>query len=224
VKKYLLTLNAYPEGHEMNRIFKSIVKPNFDKYCQLNNFELIVINHNVAYPLHIHWSKIIWIQENWKRFRKGDIITYIDSDSLIMDMTKDLAFEKTFAIPIESTGLYCMGFFSVHVCDWVKNLFEIMLSFEPACNKSFNDNHAFYLALGKHFGQNDIENENIQLLPVNYNVTIIPDELTDKDSHVQDILKQYYKPELAIPKEEIIIRHFAAGQIYYDFVNNYLKT
>ena len=223
MRKILLTLCAFPEGHIMNDIFNNHIKPNFLYYANKHNFEFVVIDKDVVSPRHIHWAKFDWIKNNTS-LKDGDIVTYIDSDSIIMNFDIDFVFDKNFSIPIESTGIMCMGFFSIKICDWSKCFIDKMINKEPECNTFFNDNDAFYKVLDLTFGDSFIGDENINILPTEYNVTIFIDELIDKEDSLDQILSTCYKKEFYVPYEKIIIRHLAGKQIYKDYAKKYFNS
>lgn len=221
MRKVLLTLNSFDENSKEKEIFNKYINPNFKAYADKWGFEYVVITENLRPCNHIHWSKILWILDNWESFNDNDVITYIDSDCYIMNNSIDFVFNKNFAIPIESTGIVCAGFFSIKICDFCHKFLIEMLNTMDKCNPYFNDNHAIYLVRGLEMGMEFKSDGNFNVLPINYNVTIMPDELTD--SEIDVVLKTHYKEELYVPMDKIIIRHFAAGQIYQNKTLKYFK-
>ena len=222
--RYFLTMCSYPANHPMITIYNSYILPKFKKYASLHDFHVMEIKTNIAKPRHPNWARLFWIQERMNSMNDGDIINCFDADCVIMKFDKPFIFLTDFAIPLESTGVACMGFFSLRISKWSRNFIKTLCSKEFYFKDSkFTENYSFYQYLGLEFGDEVKDTNHIKILPPEYNVTVNPNDLkrVELDQTEKDLMC-YYKPELYRSFDDTIIRHLAAGTIYRPYAKKYL--
>jgi hypothetical protein len=197
MKKYFITLCTYPKNHKVRIVYEKKTRPRFIKYCQIHGFEFVEITKNEAAPYEIPFAKIFWINKNMGRFNDGDVITYMDIDCCIMDGRFPAVFDADFSIVQESTGILCMGTWSIRISEWSRRFINEMCSDKlQEINKglshwnTWQDNDAIFQILGLEWGQDpkmmgtrnttpftkeELE-QHIKILPANWGCTFHPDD------------------------------------------------
>jgi hypothetical protein len=147
MKKYFLVISCYSDWRQEH--FLKYHSPRNQAYCNHHGYEYIEITDvNEIYescktrvdftPEHylrnIVWWRFFLIQ-HWIKtgfLQKGDIISQIDADALIVDGT--IPFEplegKSFAYVIDSCNTHCMGVHSLRINEWVIQMLKNLLSEE----------------------------------------------------------------------------------------------
>jgi hypothetical protein len=176
-------------------------------------------------------------------FKYGDIVTHIDADICLAKIELPLITSKSFTYSIDSGNTHCMGVYSIRINEWTVKLFDLILDdkrfeslnnrlsiHEPSCCQSsfwkdFREQASWYSLAGikRHswipfwnlpnygwlssvdewtvFSIKDLY-ENVEILPTTWNVT----ELIGESECRFNINNT--------PKEDVIIRHFAGGQLW----------
>lgn len=103
MKKAIVTL-AVGQKHE--EIFNNFCKKNWKKYCEIFNYDLIVINEPLdkserALERSVAWQKLLILSQEWSD--NYDQIVWIDSDVIInyqqaKDITSHVSIEKVGAV------------------------------------------------------------------------------------------------------------------------------
>jgi hypothetical protein len=244
MRKIFLTLCTYPNNHSAKIIYERETKPRFLKYCEKHGFEFYEITKNVAEPYDVSFAKMFWIAELLPYLNNGDIITYMDIDCCIVDGRIPAIFEKDFSIAFESTGVLCMGMWSLKISDWTEKFINIFCSDEiQEENKDipswqlWHDNDAIYRLLGLEWGQGEeligTRNttpftkeelkEHVGILPVEWDVTYDPDFIIQNPDNSDKIIMQCFKPELRKNIDQTIVRHLSAGSIFKPLAQRYFN-
>jgi hypothetical protein len=247
MNKILLTMMIYPQNHAMWDIYNRHTGARLKAYAERHGFALVVLYD--FYPEHRNWSwaRIMWCRDAMQNglVKDGDVITMIDADSLVMDGRMPPEFGADFSIAMESTGCLCAGLFSIRVSDWSRKFVSWVCSEELAARNTGNpswgvwhENLAIYQALGMDFGaepdtMGTTNNspfsreeliQHVKVLPVQWNVTVHPDDYIPDPDKTDKVLKDMYRKDLEVPFDQIIIRHFAGGRIYKPLFDKYAQT
>lgn len=243
MSKYLMVIARYNDWRQ--DFFEKYMSPRNREYCKIHNFEYIEIKND--YKLDIFRDSPTW----WKfsivrdfiesgKLKDGDIITHLDADMAIYDLSIDYSTNKSFSYSIDSGNTHCMGSYSLKINEWSKNMINLLLdndrynyfknkmSIHPVvgswCFWSwFREQASWYSLAGiknhswepffnlPNFGWHSDKNE--------YTVYSI-EEL---EQHVEVLPTKYNVTEMqgesdckylinSISKEDVFIRHFAGGQ------------
>ena len=171
----------------------------------------------------------------------GDIITYIDADMCYVKPEIEYPCNKSFTYSIDSGNTHCMGSFSVKIDEWSKNMMKLIMDeqrFQDNINitsvheafghtssfwREFREQASWYSLAGikrhswkpfwdyDNYGWHSDYRENtiytleelhdhVEVLPTTCNVTEVEGE-----SGCEFLINK-------VPRDEIIIRHFAGGQ------------
>jgi hypothetical protein len=133
MKKILFVIARYNDHRQ--KIFDDIISPRNKLYCEKHGYKYIEIKNDVNINKvrnHHTWWKFTILQDLIKSNRviDGDFIIHMDADMYIVDIEKDLSTPKSFSYSIDSGNTHCMGWYSIKVNDWSKNLIDNILSEE----------------------------------------------------------------------------------------------
>jgi hypothetical protein len=252
MKKILFVIAKYKDYRQ--QIFDEIISPRNKEYCDKHGFKYVVIGNET--PLELYRGNPIW----WKFqviknlidkniIKEDDVINCHDADMYITDIDADFTSNKSFTYSIDSGNTHCMGWYSLKINNWSKNLVNLILNndrfnklnWKETIHPKFNTYSSFWQSFaeqaswyslagiirhsdipfwdlpnyGYHSDYNEdtiysIEelNENVKILPTEYNVT----EWIDESSCQFNINK--------ISNKEIVkLRHFAGGQDWNNIRN-----
>jgi hypothetical protein len=246
MKKYFITLCTYPEGNKVKDVYEKQNKPHFIDYCKLHGFEFIEITKNEAEPYNVCFAKMFWIKKNMNKFNDGDVVTYMDIDCCIMDARVPFIFDTDFSIVEESTGVICMGTWSLRISEWSRKFVEAFCSekMQKDIKKTkfmqyWQDNGAVYLLLGIPWGNrwgmlSKELKKHVQFLPAKWGCTFQKDD-TDLTKPLsfngkKDVNKTYKVISRFVLKErecrfdEIVVRHLSAGTMLLPWADRYYNT
>jgi hypothetical protein len=246
MRKIMLAACVYDEGtiHGANvkRIYETFTIPRITRWAVRHGFEFIKITENKT-GRNTSWTKMFWLIENYSSLKCGDVVVGIDGDVCIVDGRYAPVFEKDFAVPIDSTGAYCTGFWSARISEWTFTFVKEMCSEERNKQNLSNENkgmwemfreqEALYEVLGLkwdyplgEYGERKstpFSNEEIkahfETLPVKWNVSFDPNDPKEGCCYFP-----WYKPERYWPRDQAIVRHFAAGTIEQQWALDYFKV
>lgn len=140
MKKILFVIAKYNDYRQ--QIFDEIISPRNKEYCDKHGFKYVVIgNEN---PLNLYRGNPTWwkftivkdLLEN-NKLNDGDILAHIDADMYFVNTDYSLEPGKSFSYCIDSGNTHCMGWYSIKVNDWSRNLINNILS-EERFNKLNN--------------------------------------------------------------------------------------
>lgn len=191
-----------------------------------------------------NWLKFTFIRDMFNNgfLKDGDVISHIDADMVIVKKEIPLICNKSYTYSIDSGNTHNTGLFSLKVNDWSRNLIKNILSderyefykdkiyYHPFVNNYnfwgwFREQASWYSLAGivphsqkpfwelSDYGWHSEKDdhtvysleelyENVEILPTEWNVTEMPGE---SNCHYN------INP---IKKEDVIIRHFAGGQLW----------
>lgn len=130
MKKVFVCYAAYTG--EKKVFFDSLTELNFREYCTKNNFEFYLekdqSKHYIdRHPTWMSW-KIISDLIDSGYLSHGDKVLSLDADACIVDLSADLTSKNSFSYAIDSCNSHCMGFYSISVDDWSKQLVKNVLN------------------------------------------------------------------------------------------------
>lgn len=133
MRKALVTLAI---GEKFERLFDEYCRPNWQQYCNLFGFELIVItsaldNSEFASRRSPAWQKLLILSQSWSS--EYDKIVWVDSDVII---NCEYASDITQDVPIDKVG--CVDQYSIPTSDIFKLSLERLY-------KSWDENNIQYL-------------------------------------------------------------------------------
>ena len=130
-KKYLMVIAKYPDWRQ--DFFEKHMSPRNKEYAKLHDFEYLEYTENIEWWRgNPTWLKFKIVQDliDEGTLKDGDIITHIDADMCIAKLDKPLITNKTFSYSIDSGNTHCMGFYSLKINDWGKQLVNLILDEE----------------------------------------------------------------------------------------------
>ena len=238
-----MVIARYGEGKQY--FFNKYMSPRNKLYCETHGYEYVEITHDDDIELFRNnptWWKFTITRDmiNNGTLKEGDTLVHIDADMCIVDITKDLATNKSYSYSIDNGNTHCMGLYSIKVNDWSVQLIDSILDEHRYQSLKdvktdhvvggmssfwgqFREQASWYSLAGikRHswksfwelpdFGWHSDKNgwtkysleelyENVEILPTQYNVTLLDGEFSTRFNIVKS------------KKEEVIVRHFAAGQ------------
>ena len=112
--------------------FDTYMSPRNKEYCELHNFEYIEIKNDVDLELfrgNPTWWKFTIVRNmiNSGKLKDGDILTHLDADMAINDMSIDYSTKKSFSYSIDSGNTHCMGSYSIKINEWSKRMIDLIL-------------------------------------------------------------------------------------------------
>jgi hypothetical protein len=145
-KKYLMVIAKYPDWRQ--EFFEKYMSPRNKEYSKLHDFEYLEYTDNLEWwrgnPTWLKF-KIVddLIEENF--LKDGDIITHIDADMCIAKLDEPLATKKSFSYSIDSGNTHCMGFYSLKINTWSRELIKLILDEERFNNlKDLKSTHDYF--------------------------------------------------------------------------------
>lgn len=208
MKKVFVCYASY--NGEKKVFFETLTQNNFREYCEKNEFVLYLIKDQSKHSIHRHPTWMSWQIINdligSGYLEDEDKVMSLDADTCIVDMNADLTSKKSFSYAIDSCNSHCMGFYSMTVNAWTRNLVANVLNDElynrqkntPIWNM-WNDQAAIYELFGikrhswepfsflPNFGWHTAVSkdtiysiaelkEHVEILPVEFNVTHVAGE------------------------------------------------
>jgi hypothetical protein len=131
MKKILFVISQYTDYRQ--DIFNNIISPNNKKYCEKHNFKYVEIKNDKHIDLFRNnptWWKFTIVRDliDNNKVEDGDIISHIDADMYFVKDDVSLETTKSFSYSIDSGNTHCMGWYSIKINDWSKNLIKNILS------------------------------------------------------------------------------------------------
>ena len=127
-KNYLMVIAKYPDWRQ--DFFESYMSPRNKEYSRLHNFEYLEYTKDLDWWRgNPTWLKFKIVGDLIKNndLKEGDVITHIDADMCIAKLDKPLLTNKTFSYSIDSGNTHCMGYYSLRINEWGKNLVDLIL-------------------------------------------------------------------------------------------------
>jgi hypothetical protein len=136
-RKILLVVARYPE--EKQKIFDEYISPRNKEYALKHGYEYIEIDNSIEIKEEIlqrrenpSWLNFLlyddWIDNG--EITDGDILLTLDADMFMVNMDYDFATKKSFTYAIDSGNTHCMGWHSIKINDWSKQLVKNIVSDE----------------------------------------------------------------------------------------------
>ncbi len=241
--KIFLTMCAYPDGHEMLKIYHEKVRPRFVKFSEMHGFEFVEFTEDVS-GRNWSWARLFWCKRRMETLVDGDIITMMDADCCIVDGRYPPEWPGDFSVARESTGVLCAGLFSIRVSEWSRKFIDTICSEELHYKNRdlqswsvWHENDAIYHMLGLNWGEQMDQIgtrdttpftkqellERVHIIPVEWNVTVDPDDYIPAMDKTDEVLRDCYRPDLHKSIDETLVRHFAGGRIYKPLINRYFE-
>ena len=127
-KKFLMVIAKYPDWRQ--EFFDNYMSPRNKEYAKLHNFEYLEYTDDIEWWRgNPTWLKFKIVDDLMKDgvLNDGDIITHIDADMCIAKLDEPLITNKTFSYSIDSGNTHCMGFYSLKINDWGRELVRLIL-------------------------------------------------------------------------------------------------
>jgi len=251
MKKILFVIAKY-DGFKQ-KIFDEIISPRNASFCEKHGFKYVEIKNNIDLPLERYnptWWKFTILRDliNSGKVSDGDIVTHIDADMYFVKEDVSLETDKSFSYAICSGNTHCMGWYSIKINDWSRNLINNILSeerFQKLYNKitihdrfkthssfwhEFREQASWYSLAGikRHSDKPfwEYSNNGFHSEP-NEDVVY---SLDDLEKHVSIFPTEWnvteWENESAcqfninkVKREDVILRHFAGGQSWENIKN-----
>jgi hypothetical protein len=257
--KYLFVLASYSDYRQ--KIFDEIISPRNKQYCDIHGYKYVEIRkeHNPQpFRGNYTWNKFSIVKEllDAGTLRDGDMIVNLDADMYIVDLERSLEpnslfWKKSFAYSVDSGNTHCMGWYSMVINDWSKNLINNILSegrYQKLKDKiSIHDRFKTYSSFWSEFREQaswyslagikrhsdksfwDYDHDGFHS-EFNEDVVYSLDELKE---YVRIFPSSYNVTEWEgesscqfninkVDKENVVIRHFAGGQSWNN-IHNWIK-
>lgn len=231
MKKVMVCYANY--SGEKKQFFDTLTEANFSEYCGRNKLEFYMVKDKSKHSIDRHPTWMSWkiiddlIESDY--LQEGDKVFSLDADTCIVDMNADLTSEKSFSYAIDSCNTHYMGFYSITVDEWsrqlVKNVLNEMIYKklkDTPIWKMWNDQASVYELFGikrhswvpfsllDNYGWHSATSpdtkyslaelhEHVQILPTEYNVTFVAGE---------GFNEYFINPTRG---KDTIIRHFAGS-------------
>lgn len=125
--KYLFVLSSYSDYRQ--KIFDEIISPRNKQYCDIHGYKYVEIRkeHNPKpFRGNYTWNKFSIPLDliNSGVLKEGDILIHYDADILNVkpEISLEIPEDKSFGYSIDSGNTVCMGFWSMRVNDWSRQL------------------------------------------------------------------------------------------------------
>lgn len=133
MKKILLVIARYKDNEQ--QIYNKHLSPRNKEYAAKHGYEYVEIDNATELELvrgNPTWWKFSILREwiSTGKLTDGDIILHLDADMYITDISNDLATSKSFTYAIDSGNTHCMGWYSLKINDWSKQMLEHLFSEE----------------------------------------------------------------------------------------------
>lgn len=140
MKKILFVIAKYNDNRQ--KIFEEIISPRNKSYCDKHGFKYIEIKNDISLQTFRNnptWWKFTIVKELLinNKVKDGDIISHIDADMYFVKDDSCLQTPKSFSYAIDSGNTHCMGWYSLRINEWSRNLVDNILSEERY--KKLND-------------------------------------------------------------------------------------
>ena len=249
MRKILLVVAVYPE--KIQNIFDKYISPRNKEYALKHNYEYIEINDREQIKTKIQqrrenpsWTNFLmyddWLDNN--NINDGDLILTLDADMFMVNLDYDFATTKSFSYSIDSGNTHCMGWHSIKINEWSKQLIKNMVSDErhkklrhiihPNSRTSFwdmfSEQASWYSLAGvtmhsdipyfkiKDFGWNSDSQQDPQYTTQElYKHVEIKDTRYNVTEWPGESNCDYNINKLSNPKD-VILRHFVSGQLWND--------
>tara|TARA_R100000664_G_scaffold4363_1_gene8903 strand:+ start:2447 stop:3265 length:819 start_codon:yes stop_codon:yes gene_type:complete len=247
-RKILLVVAIYPE--KIQKIFNEFISPRNKEYALKHNYEYIEITDKKQIKKKIQqrrenpsWTNFLlyddWIDNG--EINNGDIIVTLDADMYMVNMDHDFATNKSFTYSIDSGNTHCMGWHSIKINEWSKQLVKNIVSDERYEKFKHLTNHdglsfwgiwseqaSWYSLAGitmhsdipyfqiKDFGWNSDSQQDPQYTPRElYEHVEIKHTKYNVTEWPGESNCDYNINKLSNPKD-VILRHFVSGQLWND--------
>lgn len=231
--KKLLVCYANYSGEKAS-FFETYTKKNFEDYCLQNGVEFYLVQNQSSHTIDRHPTWMSWqiisnlIDSGY--LSEGDLVSSIDADTCIVDKSKSLFTNKSFGYAIDSCNTHCMGFYSIRINEWTRNLVKNVLDEERYQRlkntpiwSMWNDQASIYTLFGiqrhswepfallsnggwhSHVTPDTLYDlkelsSHVEIMPTEWNVTHVAGE---------DFNEYFINPTHG---KDTVIRHFAGGQ------------
>jgi hypothetical protein len=133
MKKILFVIAKYNDGRQ--KIFDEIISPRNKHYCDKHGFKYVEIKNETQLTLFRNnptWWKFTIVKDliDSNKVTDGDIIAHIDADMYFVKDDVSIETPKSFSYSIDSGNTHCMGWYSLKINEWTKNLVKNILSDE----------------------------------------------------------------------------------------------
>jgi hypothetical protein len=131
MKKLLFVIAKYNDDRQ--KIFDHIISPRNKQYCKNNGYDYFEIKNETNLTLFRNnptWWKFTILKYliDTKVVSDGDVIAHIDADMYFVKDDISLDPPKSFSYAIDSGNTHCMGWYSLKVNNWSRNLIKNILS------------------------------------------------------------------------------------------------
>lgn len=133
MKKILFVIAKYQDDRQ--KIFDRIISPRNAEYCIKNGYTYFEIKNDTPLDLvrnNPTWWKFSIVKEfiDSNAVNDGDIIAHIDADMYFVKDDVSIDPPRSFSYAIDSGNTHCMGWYSLKVNKWTRNLINNILSEE----------------------------------------------------------------------------------------------
>jgi len=127
MKRIMFVISKYNDNRQ--KIFNEIISPRNKEYALKHDFKYVEIKNDA--PLSLIRNNPIWWKSfiikdllNKNKLNDGDIITVLDADMFITDITAKFTSDKSFTYSIDSGNTHCMGWYTIKINDWSRKLID----------------------------------------------------------------------------------------------------
>ena len=133
MNKILFVIARYNDNRQ--QIFDNIISPRNKEYCAKHGFKYVEIRNDTPLTLFRNnptWWKFTIVEEliHRNKVSDGDVVAHIDADMYFVSLDHTIEPKKSFAYAIDSGNTHCMGWYSLRINDWSKQLISNILSEE----------------------------------------------------------------------------------------------
>jgi len=140
MKKILFVIAKYNDNRQ--KIFDEIISPRNKQYCDKHGFKYVELKNDCHLNLFRNnptWWKFTIIKDliDFNKVNDGDVVAHMDADMYFVNDNFTIETSKSFSYSIDSGNTHCMGWYSIRINNWSKNLVKNILS-EERYNKLNN--------------------------------------------------------------------------------------
>ncbi len=135
--KYFFVISRYPENDYRTKIFREVFSPRNKEFAEKHGLKYVEITNeqhiNLVRGNPTWWKFSIPLSLiNAGTLEDGDTLIHYDSDILNCkpEVSLELPEGKSFGYSIDSGNTCCMGFYSVRINEWSKQLFRNVMDEE----------------------------------------------------------------------------------------------
>ena len=133
MKKILFVIAKYNDNRQ--KIFDDIISPRNKQYCEKHGFKYVEIKNETQLNLFRNnptWWKFTVVRDllDSNKLKDGDVVAHIDADMYFVKDDVSIETPKSFSYAIDSGNTHCMGWYSLKINDWTRNLVKNILSDE----------------------------------------------------------------------------------------------